>query len=40
MISAVVDDDEAVFTGYMGAARQRLAETEAESVNRIGSGQS
>jgi len=40
LVTAVVENDEAVFTRHMGAAKKRLAETELESVNKIGNGQS
>jgi len=40
LVTAVVENDEAVFTRHMGAAKQRLAETGIETVNKIGNGQS
>ena len=39
LVTAVVENDEAVFTRHMGAANKRLAETQIESVNKIGKGQ-
>ena len=39
LVTAVVENDEAVFTRHMGAANKRLAETKIESVNKIGNGQ-
>ncbi len=36
LVTAVVENDEAVFTRHMGAANKRLAETQIETVNKIG----
>ena len=40
LVTAVANNDEDVFTRHMGAARQRLAATEVESIDTIRNGKS
>lgn len=40
LVTSVAENDEDVFTRHMGAAKQRLAETDVESVDKIGTGRS
>ena len=40
LVTSVAQNDEAVFTRHMGAAKLRLAETDVESVDKIGNKRS